>query len=149
MRPVRNILDLLYAWRGRVALAEFSRMRIQVVRLCITGDSAECDWLMRPPDQWDHRLPPPVREEHRTGRALDDALQVRELIFRGFPEVHQAKLRMYRDIGGSEPELMLVGHVERETHGAWRPVASIVARARLFGFRFSLIGGGLERIAPS
>jgi hypothetical protein len=76
-----------------------------------------------------------------------DAIKVRELIFRGFPEVEHAGLRMYRTDEGTEPLLMMTGEVEREISGFGR-VASLVMRAKLYGFRFSLAGGVLEKMGP-
>jgi len=55
---------------------------------------------------------------------------------------------MYRVAEGIEPELMLVGEVERETAGLGR-VASLVMRARLYGFRFSLTSGVPERMTST
>jgi hypothetical protein len=127
---------------------EFSRLPIRLHHFAITGDSAECDWFMRPPDPWDSFLSPRKQQEQLTEQALLDALKIRELIFRGFPNVRHAGLRMYREQDGAEPELMLVGEVERETHGL-RNVKSLVMRAKQYGFRFSLAGGVLERFAPT
>jgi hypothetical protein len=42
---------------------------------------------------------------------------------------------------------MMIGDVEREVHD-FRSVVSLVMRAKLYGFRFSLADGVLERIAP-
>ena len=148
MKPVLDTIEFFHAMRSQMRFGEFSRLPIQVHRFMVQGDSAECDWFMRPPDPWDVHLSPRLQQEHRTHQALHDALKIRGLIFRGFPQVDRAGLRMYRVTEGNMPELMLVGEVERETAGLGR-VASLVMRARLCGFRFSLTGGVLERMAST
>ncbi len=148
MRPVLDTIEFFHSMRSQMRFGEFSRLPIEVTRFQVQGDSAECDWFMRRPDPWDAQLPPRLQQEHRTKQALSDALKIRELIFLGFPPVQRAGLRMYRPVKGAEPELMLLGEVERETGGLGR-VASLVMRARLYGFRFSLTGGVLERMPPT
>ncbi len=145
MKPILDTIEFFHAMRSQMRFAEFSRLPIRLHRFAVKDDSAECDWFMRPPDPWDIHLAPRLRQEHLTEQALRDALKIRELIFRGFPEVQRAGLRMYREQEGAAPELTMVGDVERETHGL-RSVASLVMRAKLCGFRFSLTAGVLERI---
>jgi hypothetical protein len=148
MRPILDTIEFFHALRSQMRFGEFSRLPIRVRRFEITDESAECEWLMRPPDPWDRHLSPRRQQEHLTEQALLDALKIRELIFRGFRHVRCAGLRMYREQEAGDPELMMVGDVERETHGL-HEVASLVMRARLYGFRFSLTSGVLERIAPA
>jgi hypothetical protein len=148
MRPILDTIEFFHAMRSQMRFGEFSRLPIRVRRFEIAEDSAECEWFMRPPDPWDTSLPQRRQQEHLTEQALLDALKIRALIFRGFPHVRNAGLRMYREQEGTEPELMMIGDVERETRGL-REVASLVMRAKLYGFRFSLTGGVLERIAPA
>jgi len=100
---------------------------------------------MRPPDPWDIHLPPRVRQEHITLQALRDALKMRELIFRAFPRVQRAELRIYRELQGEEPVLMMTGSVQRETEVSPR-IVSLVMQAKLFGFRFFLESGVLQTI---
>jgi len=148
MKAVLDTIEFFHAMRTQMRFGEFSRLPIKVSRFQVEGNAAECDWFMRPPDPWDAQLPLRLQQEHRTKQALSDALKVRELIFRGFPQVDSAKLRMYRTAEGTEPELLLIGDVERETGGLGR-VASLIMRARLYGFRFSLTGGVLERMTSA
>ena len=149
MKPVLDTIEFFHAMRTQMRFGEFSRLPIEVSRFQIEGNAVECDWFMRRSDPWDVQLPPRLQQEHRTKQALSDALKVRELIFRGFPQVQCAKLRMYRTAQSAEEnELLLVGEVERDTGGLGR-VASLIMRARLYGFRFSLTGGVLERMTPA
>jgi hypothetical protein len=148
MKPILDTIEFFHSMRSQMRFGEFSRLPIRVRRFEIADDSAECDWFMRRPDPWDKSLSQRKQQEHLTEQALLDALKIRELIFRGFRHVRCAGLRMYREQEGADPELMMIGDVERETHGL-REVASLAMRAKLYGFRFSLTGGVLERIAPA
>jgi hypothetical protein len=143
MKLILDTIEFFHVLRSQMRFGEFSRLSVQLHRFEVAGDSAECEWFMRAPDPWDVDLPAQLQQEHITGQALRDALKIRELIFRGFPQVQRAGLRMYREAEGADPELMMIGDVERETHGL-RSVASLVMRAKLYGFRFSLTGGALE-----
>jgi len=143
MKLILDTIEFFHVLRSQMRFGEFSRLPVQLHRFEVSGDSAECEWFMRPPDPWDVDIPAQLQQEHVTGQALHDALKIRELIFRGFPQVQRAGLRMYREAEGTDPELMMIGDVERETHGL-RSVASLVMRAKLYGFRFSLTGGALE-----
>lgn len=148
MRLILDTIEFFQSVRNQMRFGEFSRLPIRLNRFEVTDDSAGCDWFMRPPDPWDVHLPPSLQQEHLTSQALLDALKIRELIFCGFPQVQQASLRMYRAPEGAVPELMMIGDVERKDHDQGN-VASPAMRARLYGFRFSLAGGVLERIAPN
>jgi hypothetical protein len=146
MKELLQAFGFFSEMRKQMRFGEFSRMAMRLRRFEIAGDFAECEWFMRPADPWDTHLPPRLQEEHLTHQALQDALKTRELIFRAFPQVNRAMLRMYRS-DAPELELMMVGEVERST-SKLREVASLVMRARLHGFRFSLRSGALERLTP-
>jgi hypothetical protein len=145
MKPILDTIEFFHALHTQMRFGEFSRLPIRVHRFEVVEDSAECEWLMRPPDPWDVHLPTWRQQEHCTEQSLRDALKIRELIFSGFPQVVRAGLRMYREVEGSSPELMLLGDVERDARDI-RSVASLAMRARLYGFRFSLAGGALEQM---
>jgi len=137
--------ETFQAIRKHLRHGEYSRKPLQLRHCEVMLDAAECEWFMRPPDPWDIHLPPRVRQEHTTNQALLDALKMRELIFRAFPRVQSAELRMYREWEVEEPALMMTGSVQRETEVSPR-IVSLVMQARLFGFRFSLEGGVLEKM---
>jgi hypothetical protein len=137
--------ETFQAIRKHLRQGQYSRKPLQLRRCQVMLDTAECEWFMRPPDPWDIHLPPRVRHEHTTIQALKDALKMRELIFRAFPRVQSAELRMYREKGAEEPALMMAGSVQRETEVSPR-IVSLVMQARLFGFRFSLEDGVLEKL---
>ena len=149
MREILGAIEFFQAVRNQMRFGEFSRLPIRLERFAIKADSAECDWFMRPPDPWDVHLPARQREEHLTQQALHDGLKIRELIFRGFPQVQRAELKVYRKSQSEAThELVMTGTVLRETEVLPR-VASLVMRAKLYGFRFSLDGGSLERMGSS
>lgn len=147
MRELLNAADFLSKARRRMRFGEFSREPLQLLRLEWKGDSVECDWLMRPADQWDSDLPAHLVEEHLTLQALRDALSLRDIVFESFPAVDHAELRMFRRGVDQCPDLMMTGSVNRSNEVLER-VGSVAMRARLCGFRFTLAEGVLENVAP-
>jgi hypothetical protein len=147
------MMDMLHAAgflrcvRRKLLRGQLSREPLRLLRLQWTSSSLQCDWLMRPADQWDKDLPPHLMEENRTLQAFRDALQLRSLVFSSFPRVDRAELRMFREGAQGEPELVMAGTVNRADETLLR-VPSVVMRAKLCGFRFSLAGGVLERMSP-
>ena len=124
----------------------YSREPLTLLRVEWRGDLVECDWLMRPPDAWDRDLPPHVARENQTLQALRDALSLREAIFRFFPAVVNADLRLYRADADHELELMMTGRVNRFNE-VFERVASLAMRAKLCGFRFNLGAGEFESMS--
>ena len=74
MRQVYEVADFVRATRRRLRFGELSRAPIQILRLQLRGDFAECDWMTRPPDVWDSKLPLPARNESTSRQALADAM---------------------------------------------------------------------------
>jgi len=60
---------------------------LRLLRLELYGETVECDWVARPADPWDMDLAPSVSERHASAQALDDAIAIRELLFRLLPDV--------------------------------------------------------------
>lgn len=108
----------------------------------------ECDWLMRPADSWDKDLPAHLARENQTLQALRDALTLREVVFKSFPTVMNARLRMYRANANHNLELVMTGEVSR-SNGAFERVASLAMRARLCGFHFNLEEGAFGKMTPA
>ncbi len=123
--------------RVRMRFGELSRAPIKVLRLELRQDSAECDWLVRPADEWDVDLPPRVRETNHSLQALRDAVQMREMLFATFRDLPSATFRVFRLCPQREPELIMTGTAQREDEIPPR-IPSVVMRAKLSGFRFSL-----------
>ena len=148
MKEILDTIGFFQSIRNQMRFGEFSRLPIRLQRFEVKGDSAECDWFMRPPDPWDTQLSVRVRGENLTQQALRDGLKIRELIFRGFPHVQRAELKAYREFEEASCELMMTATTPRDIEVLPR-VASLVMRAKLYGFRFSLDGGVLERLGSN
>ena len=136
MKELLDAADFLGRARRRMRFGEFSREPLKLLRLEWRGDAVECDWLMRPADPWDVDLPTHLAEENQTLQALRDALRLRDIVFKSFPGVNNAELRMFRVGADHSPELVMTGSVNRSNE-VFERVASIAMRARLCGFRFT------------
>jgi hypothetical protein len=140
-----EIGDFVRRMRIQARFGELSRAPLQLLRLELRADIAECDWVARPADQWDGELPSGLGERNASLQALQDAIAIRDLLFRVLPDLSNAVVRVYRRSPSGETELIITGTVSREQ----RPllaVRSLAMRAKLFGFQFSLQEGVLEKL---
>ncbi len=140
MKVLLQGADFLGKVRRKLRFGALSREPLLLLRFEWKGDSVECDWLMRPPDPWDKDLPAHLAKENQTLQALRDALSLRELIFKSFPAVINAELRMFRADAEHRLELVMTGKVNRY-NDVFERVASLAMRARLCGFQFTLEAG--------
>jgi hypothetical protein len=147
MRELVEVAGLLKDARRRLRSGEFSRMPLRLLRIEWTQDAVECDWLMRPRDPWDEDVPLRVAEEHQTLQALRDAMTLRDMVFKSFPDIDCAELRVFRPVPDQSPELVMTGSLRR-TDEVLPRVASVAMRARLCGFRFNLADGEVEGRTP-
>lgn len=147
MRPLFETAKFLRQTRKRMRSGDLSREPLLLLRVEWKGDSVECDWLMRPVDPWDKYLPPHLARENQTLQSLRDALQLREIVFRCFPAVSIAHLRMFRPDEDHRLELVMTGSVTRANEILHR-VASLAMRARLCGFNFNMNDGALGGVSP-
>jgi hypothetical protein len=122
---------------------ELSRAPLRPLRIEWEGNTAECDWMARPADPGDESLPRDMRERQASLQALMDAIAVRDVLFLALPSVRKAVFRAYRESAREPPDLIIMGSVTREEKPTQR-VPSVVMRAKLYGFRFSLEDGILE-----
>jgi hypothetical protein len=143
MKSLRNAAEFVRSARKKLRVGEHSREPFKLLRVEWRAECVECDWLMRAADPWDVDLPPRLARENETLQALRDALELRKMIFNSFPSVMKAELRMYRVDADHQHELMMTGSVAR-TNEVLERVASIVMRAKLCGFQFTLASGALE-----
>jgi hypothetical protein len=132
-----NVSHFLCRLRTQLRYGELTRAPLKLLRLQLSGDTLECDWLAREADPWDTDLPKRVMRRHTSLQTLHDAISIRSLIFRTFPGTDAASLRIYRETEDSEPELIVAGHVHRNDHSS-RWVHSLAMRAKNLGFRFHL-----------
>jgi hypothetical protein len=145
---LQEVARFVRAVRRKMRAGEHSREPVKVLRVQWRADCVECDWLMRPGDRWDADLPPWLARENETLQALRDALDLHKAIFHAFRSVMKAELRMYRYDANGQLELMMTGSLTR-TNEVLERVASIVMRARLCGFQFTLTSGVLQRPSGS
>jgi len=85
--------------------------------------------MARPADPWDADLPHLVSEGHVSVQALEDAIAVRELMFRLLPDVQTAALRVFRPGSEGDFKLIISGTVAREQL-ANRHFHSVAMRAK-------------------
>ncbi len=127
----------------QMKFGELTRAQLRLLRFHLKENVAECDWLARLPDPWDAGIRPDISDRHTSIQALSDAVQVRRLLFDRLPDLDAAYLRIYRQRSVHLRELIISGHVHRETP-SFRSVHSIAMRAKLLGFRFSLENDALR-----
>ena len=142
MRPLWGIIDFIRAARTRLRFGELSRAPLKPIRLQWEREVVECDWLARSPDVWDADISRKARDTQASVQALEDAFAVRDLLFRAFPEIPMADLRVYRQRPDGTLELILAGRVSRHDEPP-AGVASLAMRVKLSGLHFRLEDGVL------
>ena len=142
MKWIWQASEFLRRIRYQLRFGERSRMPLQLLRLELREDSAECEWLARANDPWDADLSPEVREENETFQALHDALTVREFLFFAIPALNSATFKIYRTTDWDSRELIVTGSVSRDDKPPPQ-IASLVMRAKLYGLHFHLSDGAL------
>jgi hypothetical protein len=148
MKILANIADFVRRSRRQLRSGELSRESLQVLRVEWKGNSVECDWLMRPVDPFDKFVPHRLATENQTLQALRDALRLREIVLRSFPSAGVAQLRMFRADDNDHLELVVTGNVNRSDAELPR-VPSLMMRAKMCGFRFSVAEGTLRELASA
>jgi hypothetical protein len=140
-----EIGDFVRKLRTQTRFGELSRAPLRLLRFELRDDVAECDWISRPRDPWDEELPQIVGERHASSQALQDAMAIRDLIFRTLSDLDNVVVRAYRLSTTKHPELIITGTVSR---GQYPPAAvrSLAMRAKLSGLQFSLDEGVLENL---
>lgn len=144
MRALWEAADFLTRVRRQLRFGQLSRAPIRLLRLEVRGDTAECEWVARPPDDWDADLPPSTGRQHASLQALEDCLAVRKLLFSALPSISTAAFRVYRGAEPEQAELIITGTVTREDSPALN-VCSLAMRAQLCGLKFWLADGVLGR----
>ncbi|HEX4759108.1 MAG TPA: hypothetical protein VH308_14050 [Terracidiphilus sp.] len=148
MTVLLEAAEFLKKVRRKLRFGAFSREPLLLLRFEWRGDSVECDWLMRQGDPWDKDLPVQMAKENQTLQALQDALTLRDVVFKSFPAVMTAELRMFRADALHRLELAMTGNVSRSNEKFER-VASVAMRARLCGFNFTLEQGEIGPISSA
>jgi hypothetical protein len=143
MRQLWEVADFVRNVRRQLRFGELSRAPLRLLRVELREDTAECDWILRPPDVWDDSLRRPARDRNESLQALADAISVRNLLFNALPKIDCAVLRAFRQPAREPPEMVILGTVSREMPAVHR-VSSLVMRAKLFGFCFCFEDGLLR-----
>jgi hypothetical protein len=138
-----QIGHFIRAQRIQMRFGELSRAPLRLLRLELRGNSAECDFMSRPTDEWDRDIPRRVGDLNVSTQALQDAIALRDLLFFALPGVDTAALRVFRESPAGEHELIITGTVTREQQTS-RYIASVAMRAKLLGLQFWLEDGILE-----
>jgi hypothetical protein len=138
--------EFVRALRVKLRFGELTRSPLRLLRLQITEADVECDLLARRADSWDAGLSSKVRQRNEAQQALQDAIQVRALLFRTLRGLDRGDLKIYRETESGR-ELIAAGRVERRDRVA-RNVRSLAMRAKLLGFQFTFEDDLLLRMAP-
>jgi hypothetical protein len=145
VKQLSEIGHFLRALRIQMRFGKLSRAPLRLLRFEWRGESAACDWLARPADEWDADLPRQVSGGNVSEQALRDAITVRELLFSVLPGVDTASLRVFRQPAGRAHELIITGTVTRG-EVVPRKVSSVAMRAKLLRFQFWFEDGILEAL---
>jgi hypothetical protein len=143
MRQLWAVADFVRTVRREMRFGEISRAPLRLLRVELRNDSLECDWITRPPDDWDSSLRRPERDRNESQQILLDAIAVRNLVFDALSKIDCAVLRAFRQPAREPPEMILLGTVSREMPEVHR-VSSLAMRAKLYGFCFNLEDGFLR-----
>lgn len=138
---VSRFIKLLHrgSWFATSPVKPLDVLRVEVLP---SNHTVSCDWLMRPVNMSKPALPEEFAAKRQSEQTLLDALEMRSLIFRVFPDAHAATLRVYKHAENGRHEMVLTGNVSRSDGVASRG-SSIAMRAHLYGFYFVLSAGVL------
>ncbi len=155
MEQLWDATEFLRKFRRQMRFGQLSRAPLRLLRFEVRGQIAECEWMARSADPWDADPSPSTRDRNASSQALEDSLALRAMLFATVPDVSSAVFRVYRAVEtagetteGPEPELIIVGTVERDEVVAGH-IRSLAMRAKLFGFRFWMDDGVLGTLQPS
>jgi hypothetical protein len=142
IRQFCDIRDTVFRLQMQLRFGRLSRAPLRILRLEWRGDHADCDWVARAQDAWDDDLPQSVGKSNASLQALEDAIQVRDLLFSTLRDISSATLRVYREGTDGSLALIITGTVTRSERFLYR-VHSLAMRAKLYGFQFLLNEGDL------
>jgi hypothetical protein len=145
VKQISQIGNFIRALRIQLRFGDFSRAPLELVRIEVRGEVAECEWISRPADEWDVEIPRNISEANSSAQALQDAMTVRELLFSVVPGIKSALVKVFRKSVSGELELIIKGTLTGEPE-ATPDVASVAMRAKLLGFQFWQQDGILEAL---
>ena len=135
-----DIRDFVVRLRVQLRFGRLSRASLRLLRLEWRGEHLECDWVARSKDEWDQDLT--TGDRNASLQALEDAMEIRELLFCVMKDISSATFRVYRQLAEGPPELIIAGTVLKPEPVRWI-VGSLAMRAKLCGLQFSLDNGTL------
>jgi hypothetical protein len=144
LKHLCDINNVLCRLRLQMRFGRLSRKPLELLRLELRGDSVACEWVARAPDPFDRSLPAHISERNATVQALEDAIAVRDLLFRALPHLTTADFRVYRESASDDPELIITGTVTRPEPVRYG-IQSLIMRAKMCGFHFGLDDGRLVK----
>jgi hypothetical protein len=115
------------------------------MRIEVRKTEAWCDWVARPVDEWDAYIPAHASAKNFTVQTLEDAINVRGLLFSALGGVNSAELRAFRALPSDGHELILRGTAFRDDKIPAHDTA-LAMRAKLLGFHFTVADGSLIRL---
>jgi hypothetical protein len=127
----------LFRTHMHLRFGQLSRAPLKLIRLEVSPDGVECEYLARASDPWDAGLPERIVQRHFSLQALRDAIDLRALLFRAMPDIDDASLWIYREVEPGLRELIVAGATHRNDHGSMG-VHSLAMRAKVLGFRFRM-----------
>ena len=139
-----DIHNFLCRLRLQMRFGRLSRQPLKLLRLELTGDSVACEWVARKPDPFDQSLPAQISDHNASVQTLEDAIAVRDLLFRALPQLATADFRVYREAANEERDLIITGTVTRPEHIRYG-IQSLIMRAKMCGFDFGLDDGRLVK----
>jgi hypothetical protein len=143
MKQLWEIVNFVRKLRVDMRFGELSRAPLQLLRLQLQGDTAECEWLARPPAACDERLPRHVRDHRASTQALLDAIALREVLFGTLPGLRSAEFRAYRRAALDEPAELIIAGTANAGDCPMPSVRSLAMRAKLCGLQFWLDDEGV------
>src|SRR5690348_5210218 len=113
IKQLCDIRDAITRLRVQLRFGSLSRAPLRLLRLEWRGDHVDCDWIARPHEQWDKDLSRHLSEGNAALQALEDAIVVRDLLFYSLHGISNATFRVYRQVDGEPPELIITGNVTK------------------------------------
>jgi len=145
LKHLCDINNFLCRLRLQMRFGSLSREPLKLLRLELRGASVACEWVARKPDPFDQSLPAHISDHNTSVQTLEDAIAVRDLLFRALPELATADFRVYRASANEERDLIITGMVTRPEPVRYG-IQSLIMRAKMYGFDFGLDDGRLVKL---
>ncbi|HEY4380128.1 MAG TPA: hypothetical protein VGN01_07260 [Acidobacteriaceae bacterium] len=142
MTEIFQVFEFLRNVRFNLRFGEWSRGHLELKRIEVRKTEAWCDWVARPVDEWDAYIPAHASASNFTAQTLEDAINIRAVLFGALVGLETAELRAFRALPNDRHELILRGTAFRDDKLPARNTA-LAMRAKLLGFHFTVADGSL------